>query len=296
MFLSMTGFGRASHEFEWGTVTFELNSVNHRYQDFTAKLPRELAVLESRLITAMRSLLNRGKVRLSADIAWNPGARTPSIDEDGLLSFINQVQEIARKNNLPEPDDITKFLTLPGICEAKNLVEAETEIADSADVWTELLNQAAKSLNEMKKAEGEKLFAVVNDDLNKFDEINNFLEERWKVASGEALEALRTRIETVMEHFALEIDEARVAQEISLMSDKWDVSEEIARLKAHIERFRETMSSDEPAGRRLDFLVQEMNREINTMGSKVADSDFRWGVVEAKSCLERIREQIQNVE
>lgn len=104
-----------------------------------------------------------------------------------------------------------------------------------------------------------------------------------------------------MEHYELEIDEARIAQEVSLMADKWDVSEELARLAAHIERFRQTMEGGEAggkelAGRRLDFLIQEMNREVNTMGSKVGDADFRWGVVEAKSCLERIREQIQNVE
>ena len=92
------------------------------------------------------------------------------------------------------------------------------------------------------------------------------------------------------------MDEARVAQEVSLLSDRWDVSEELARLAAHVERFQETMDGRDLAGRRLDFLIQEMNREVNTMGSKVADAEFRWGVVEAKSCLERIREQIQNVE
>lgn len=294
MFLSMTGFGRASREFEWGTVTFELNSVNHRYQDFSARLPRELASLESRLVAAMRSLVNRGKVRLSADIAWNPGARIPAIDEDGLLLFVKQVQKIAQENNFAAPNDLTPFLNLPGICESKNLAEAEIEIDEG--VWTGLLSLAIESLDEMKKAEGEKLFLEVKKDLDEFEKINFLLAEIWRTSRDDAIESLRTRIETVMEHFALEIDEARIAQEISLIADKWDVSEEITRLKAHIERFRETMNDVEPVGRRLDFLIQEMNREINTMGSKVADSDFRWEIVKAKSCLERIREQVQNVE
>jgi uncharacterized protein (TIGR00255 family) len=292
MFLSMTGFGRASSEFPWGTVTFELTSVNHRYQDFSARLPRELSSLESRMISLLRASINRGKVRLSAEIAWNPGARTPSLDEEGLMSLFRRVRELSREEGLDVPP-LASFLTLPGICEAASVVaEAEGEAA----VWDELLASAVSSLMEMKKAEGAKLRGVIEADLLSFEGIVKTLSERWKTASAEALEALRTRIEKVMEHFALEIDEARVAQEVSLMADKWDVSEELARLAAHIERFRQTMDGKELAGRRLDFLIQEMNREINTMGSKVNDADFRWGVVEAKSCIERIREQIQNVE
>ena len=95
MFLSMTGFGRAMREFPWGTVTFELTSVNHRYQDFSARLPRELSSLESRLVSLLRASLNRGKVRLSAEIAWNPGARTPTLDEEGLLLLFRRVRELA---------------------------------------------------------------------------------------------------------------------------------------------------------------------------------------------------------
>lgn len=297
MFLSMTGFGRASQEFPWGTVTFELTSVNHRYQDFSARLPRELSSLESRLVSLLRASLNRGKVRLSAEIAWNPGARTPTLDEEGLLLLFRRVRELAAQEGTEAPS-LASFLALPGICEAGRALE---QVQDEPQVWDELLASAVESLMEMKRAEGEKLKTVIEADLNAFADIVAKLEERWKTASAEAIEALRARIEKVMEHYKLELDEARIAQEVSLMADKWDVSEELARLAAHIERFRQTMeggetSGKELAGRRLDFLIQEMNREVNTMGSKVGDADFRWGVVEAKSCLERIREQIQNVE
>ena len=99
-----------------------------------------------------------------------------------------------------------------------------------------------------------------------------------------------------MEHYSLEVDANRIAQEVALMSDKWDVSEEIVRLEAHCEKFRQVMESREASGKRMDFLIQEMNREANTMGSKVNDAQFRWGVVEAKTCIERMREQIQNIE
>ncbi|MCR4818756.1 MAG: YicC family protein [Fretibacterium sp.] len=297
MFLSMTGFGRAMREFPWGTVTFELTSVNHRYQDFSARLPRELSSLESYLISLLRGALNRGKVRLSAEIAWNPGARTPTLDEEGLLLLFRRVRELAVQEGVETPS-LSSFLSLPGICEANRALELTK---DEPQVWDELLNAALESLMEMKRAEGEKLKTVIEADLNAFAGIVSTLEARWRTSSAEALEALRARIEKVMEHYKLELDEARIAQEVSLMADKWDVSEELARLAAHIERFRQTMEGTEArgkdlAGRRLDFLIQEMNREVNTMGSKVGDADFRWGVVEAKSCLERIREQIQNVE
>ena len=147
----------------------------------------------------------------------------------------------------------------------------------------------------MRKTEGGKLHEKVSADLSKLEGIIETLKERWKIASGEAIEGLRTRIENVMEHYNLEIDEARIAQEVALMSDRWDVSEETARLEAHTGKFRKVMEEDS-CGKKLDFLIQEMNREINTMGSKVNDSDFRWGVVEAKTCIERMREQIQNIE
>ncbi len=294
MFLSMTGFGRASRDFPWGSVTFELTSVNHRYQDFSTRLPREFASMEWRFLSILRAALNRGKVRLSAEVAWAPGARTPTLDEEGLLQFFRGVPSLARGQGLTAPSDLTPFLALPGICELGGAAAAEVQ--EVPEVWDDLLHAALDSLMEMKRTEGEKMRAVVAADLGAFEDIVRGLEERWRTAAAAALESLRTRIERVAEHFELEVDEARVAQEVSLLSDRWDVSEELARLSAHVERFQETMDGRELAGRRLDFLIQEMNREVNTMGSKVADAEFRWGVVEAKSCLERIREQIQNVE
>ena len=294
MFLSMTGFGRASRDFPWGSVTFELTSVNHRYQDFSTRLPREFASMEWRFLSILRAALNRGKVRLSAEVAWAPGARTPTLDEEGLLQFFRRVQSLARGQGLTAPADLTSFLVLPGICELGGAAAAGVQ--EAPEVWDDLLRAALDSLMEMKRTEGEKMRSVVAADLEAFEDIVRGLEERWRTAAAAALESLRTRIERVAEHFELEVDEARVAQEVSLLSDRWDVSEELARLAAHVERFQETMDGRDLAGRRLDFLIQEMNREVNTMGSKVADAEFRWGVVEAKSCLERIREQIQNVE
>ena len=295
MFISMTGFGSASREFSWGTVLVEITSVNHKYQDFSVRLPRELSSLENRMINLMRGAIPRGKVKLSVDITWNPGARLPLLDEEGLFNLINQVRKIAKRNRLEVPSDVTEFLMLPGVYDSNSNI-AEQAARTTPEVWDGIVTNAINSLLEMKKSEGQKLKAKVEADLGMLEKIVATLKERWEIANAEALEGLRTRIESVMEHYDLEIDEARIAQEVSLMSDKWDVSEELVRMEAHTEKFRQIMETKEPSGKRLDFLIQEMNREINTMGSKVNDAQFRWGVVEAKSCVERMREQIQNIE
>ena len=294
MFISMTGFGSRTYSFSWGSVKFEISSVNHKYQDFTVKLPHELLSLENRLLAILREKIARGKVKLSAEIVWNPGAKIPSLDNDSLRVFINQVRTIAKRNGLDTAKDITSFLMIPGVLDVSANV-AEEEARENPAVWDKLALDAIESLNEMKKSEGRKLRAKVEEDLAKLASITEALKSRWKIASDDAIEGLRTRIETLTEYYSLELDEARIAQEVAFLSDKWDVSEEIARLEAHTEKFRKVMDEDF-CGKKLDFLIQEMNREINTMGSKVNDTDFRWGVVEAKSCIERMREQIQNIE
>ena len=295
MFLSMTGFGSKSHEFSWGTVSFEITSVNHKYQEFSARLPRELSSLENRIITLMRSLIGRGKVKLIADISWNPGARIPVLDEEGLMNIFNQVRKITKRNHLETAKDITSFLLIPGVFDSNNNV-AEQTAHENPDIWDDMTRGAIDALMEMKKSEGEKLHAKIEADLGILENLTGTIKSRWDLASSEAIEALRTRIENVMEHFKLEIDEPRIAQEVALISDKWDISEELARLEAHIGKFRQIMNAQDSSGKKLDFLVQEMNREINTIGSKAADSEIRWAVVEAKTCIERIREQLQNIE
>ena len=295
MFLSMTGFGNNSHEFSWGKVSFELTSVNHKFQEFSARLPRELSSLENRIITLLRNSINRGKVRVTAEIDWNPGAKIPVLDEEGLMNMFNQVRRISKKNHLSTPSDLTRFLVVPEIFDTSTNL-AEQAAHEEPEIWDEIISGAIASLMEMKKSEGAKLKAKVEEDITALEKILDTLKKRWEVANSEALESLRTRIQNVMEHYNLEIDENRIAQEVALMSDKWDVSEEITRLDAHTEKFKQVMNAENSQGKKLDFLIQEMNREVNTMGSKVADATFRWGVVEAKTCIERIREQLQNIE
>ena len=283
MFLSMTGFGSKSHEFTWGIVSFEITSVNHKYQDFSVRLPRELSSLETRIIALMRSLIGRCKVKLTAEIAWNS------------MNIYKQVRKITKRNNLETTTDITSFLMIPGVFDSNNNV-AEQAAHEMPDIWDNMTKAVIEALMEMKKSEGAKLKVKIESDLGILEDLTKQIKLRWDIASSQAIEALRTRIENVMEHYKLEVDEPRIAQEVALISDKWDIAEELARLEAHTGKFRQVMNANDSSGKKLDFLVQEMNREINTIGSKAADSEIRWAVVEAKTCIERIREQLQNIE
>ena len=295
MFLSMTGFGSKSYDFSWGTVLFEITSVNHKYQDFSVKLPKELLSLENKILTLLRSLIGRGKVKLSAEITWAPGAKIPVVDEESLMNFYNQIKKITKRNNIASPEDITNLLLIPGVIDL-NENSAEHAAHENPEIWDNMVKEVVNSLMEMKKNEGEKLRIKIEDDLNLLEKLLQSMNELWQKAKNDAIESIRTRIENTLKHYNLEIDESRIAFEVSMAADKWDVSEELTRLESHIEKFRTTMNLDESSGKKLDFLIQEMNREINTMGSKVADSEFRWQVVEAKTCIERMREQIQNIE
>lgn len=295
MFLSMTGFGSRSHEFSWGTVVFELSSINHKFQDFLVKLPPELSSLENRMLNIMRSSIGRGRVRLSVSITWNAGAEVPQLDEEGLVNLFNQIKKFTKKNNLECPKDITSLLLIPGLFSENNNLAAQ-EVIKNPEIWDKITREAIDALMEMKKSEGYKLKAKIQEDLGLLMDFLMKMEERWQIAREAALDSIKARIEAVLEHYNLELDEARIAEEVSLAADRWDISEEITRMKAHTEKFRQVMENEETSGKKLDFLIQEMNREVNTMGSKVADADFRWLVVEAKTCIERMREQIQNVE
>ena len=295
MFLSMTGFGSKSYEFPWGTVVIEISSTNHKFQDFSVRLPQELISLENRLLNLMRSLIGRGKVKLSAAITWNAGAQIPVINGDGVMNFYNHIKKIAQENNLEFSANIMDVLMIPGLIGTDSNAAAQAAL-ENPEVLDEIARDAIKSLMEMKKSEGEKLKSKIAEDLAILEKLLDEMEARWKIARNDALDSIKSRITEVLEHYNLEIDEPRIAEEVTLAADRWDVSEEIARMEAHTGKFHQVMDSDEVSGKKLDFLIQEMIREVNTMGSKVNDAEFRWLVVEAKTCIERMREQIQNVE
>jgi uncharacterized protein (TIGR00255 family) len=303
--MSMTGFSRKSADYTWGTLNLEISSVNHRYQEITVRLPREFSSFEPLLISKMRSMLGRGKIRLSVEILWNPEYKMVTIDSVLLAGYWKQLNQIAEEIGNSQSISLTSLLNMPGVCDTQRSNSIEQEIEEAI---VSMLEGLVDSLIDMKIKEGDILAKDISLQLECFSNIIDIINNEWQGVIPETLAALRNRLERFLAEAAQGVaaDPARLAQEIALLSDKWDISEEIVRSRCHIDKFHEIMREETPdkdkktenvgIGRKLDFLVQEMNREINTMGSKMQDARLRWQIVEAKSSLEKIREQIQNID
>jgi uncharacterized protein (TIGR00255 family) len=301
----MTGFSRKSTDFSWGMLNLEISSVNHRYQEITVRLPREFYSFEPLLISKMRSMIGRGKTRLSVEILWNPEYKMVTMDSALLVGYWKQLNQIAEETGSVQDISLTSLLNLPGVCDTQRNSDIEKEVEEA---MISMLDDLVDSLVEMKAKEGEMLARDVSLQLDSFSGIIDLIKNEWQDVIPEALTASRNRLEKFLAEAAqgVSVDPARLAQEIAILSDKWDVSEEIVRSLSHIDKFHEMMgegarvndkkTENAGIGKKLDFLVQEMNREINTMGSKIQNARLRWQIVEAKSCLERVREQIQNID
>lgn len=296
MLLSMTGFSRKTKNCVWGTLTLEISSVNHRYQELFVRLPREFSSFEPAVTARLRSVAGRGKVRLNVDLIRNPEYKMAVIDSKLLAAYWRKLSDTARELESDQKISLTSLLSLPGVSEMPRDSELESEVESAI---FELIDKAAASLTDMKAAEGASLAQDILSQLDAFSDIVESVSAEWQDAIPDALAAARARLERFLSDSGISADPARLAQEIALLSDKWDISEEIVRSRSHTEKFRSMVEGAKVAegiGRKLDFMVQEMNREINTMGSKMQNAPLRWRVVEAKAFLERIREQIQNVE
>ena len=189
---------------------------------------------------------------------------------------------------------VTSLLCLPGVTETSSLMDRTSGEVQTA--LFELLNQCADGLIKMRAVEGEALERDIMQNLEEYDRLLGKIDARWQSISPQFFDDYRAKITKTIAQLGYEADPARLAQELVILSDKWDISEELTRSSSHTSQFRTLLKTGGPVGRKLDFLVQEMNREINTMGSKSASTELRWLVVDGKTLLERIREQIQNVE
>ena len=294
MMRSMTGFARETMGFQWGNLTLEISSVNHRYQELSLRLPREMASFESLMGGMLRSRLGRGKIRLHAEIAWAPQYRAVALDGSVLKDYYRQVREIAGELECGEAPQLSSLLSLPGVFDSPAVLSlVEREVGEALE---DLLDKAAGGLREMREREGAHLQEALEEYLRQFENQVGAIETYWEGMKEQSLADLRERLNTLLSGISQEADQGRIAQEVVLMGDKWDISEEFVRSRSHIRQFRSVMAGKNSEGRKLDFLVQEMNREVNTMGSKITDANLRWMVVEAKTLLEKIREQVQNVE
>lgn len=294
MLLSMTGFSRVSRDFDWGTITVEMSSVNHRYQEISLRLAKEISSFEPQINQMIRKNFRRGKIKLRADITLASSIRAAQINSDVLESYYRQLDESRKHLKMIEEVRIESLLQLPGVMDSPSFSTLIQEQGETPVI--QVVEEGIDSLLEMRKKEGEHLLEDILSNLASFEKIIEDIDSYWETGKEKALADVKMRLGKLISDHEGDLDEGRLAQEVAILADKWDISEEISRSRSHLEKFRSVLGKEHSEGRKLDFLLQEMNREINTMGSKISDSDLRWMVVEGKTFLERIREQVQNVE
>lgn len=292
MIQSMTGFGRCQKTLGSRDITVEIKAVNHRYLEFSSRLPRSLGFIEDKLKAQVQSRIARGKVEVSVTVAEQKGSASRVTLNEGLaLSYLEELRIFARKNGL------TDDLTLSDFCRLPDLFTTRMAEVDEDALWRDISETADGALDSfiaMRRREGEKLSTDLAAKLYNILTLVEAVERR----SPETVEAYRQRLYKKLGELLADrqIDDSRVLTEAALFADKVAVDEETVRLRSHIDQFRHILTLEEPVGRKLDFLVQEMNREANTIGSKAQDAEMARIVVELKSEIEKVREQIQNIE
>lgn len=288
MIRSMTAFARKENQGDWGALQLELRSVNHRYLEVSPRLPEELRVLETRLRERIAKKLGRGKVDC------NVRYQAPQSGAEGMqvnLELVKQIAHASREvDNIiynPAPVNSLEVLRWPGVLESAGVDEEQLQGA-----LMELLEQALDEMIDNREREGEKLEAIILQRCDTIEEVVAQVRKRLP----EVLANLRQRLEDRLAELKQELDPARLEQEMVMSMQRLDVDEEMDRLATHVAEVRRVLKNKEPVGRRLDFLMQELNREANTLGSKSADSETTKASVELKVLIEQMREQIQNIE
>lgn len=296
MIRSMTGFGRSSFEVEQVDFSVEVRTLNHRHLDLSIRLPRFLGDRELGIKKRLQNRFGRGKVEVSVGIGSSNSVHTQlEVDLDLAEQYVGAAEALQRTEGVGGALDVAALLALPGV---SRLVEHEFESEDLDAGLFAAIEEAAAAAEAMRVAEGGLLERELRERLELTASLVEEVESRSSSVQEAARERLRKRTEQLRQETGL-IDEARLHQEIVIAADRLDVSEELARLRSHIEQFKSALQSAEagkPVGRRLDFLLQEMGREANTLGSKGSDAPIAHRVIDLKTELERIREQVQNVE
>ncbi len=292
MVRSMTGFGRAKAQIDGLDITVEIKSVNHRYFEFSCRSPRAYSFLEEKIKSRLSQAVSRGKVEVSILIDDNTeNATVVEINLEYASAYLKALKNLSKEYHIKNDVKVSSLVGNSDIFKVKRQV-LEDEVVTNA-VFT-VLEEALNNFIEMRTIEGERLLKDVTDRANYILEKVSFIEER----SPQTVENYRNRIEEKIKELlgVNTIDQQRILTEVAIFADKVAVAEETVRLRSHIKQFETLMSSDDAIGRKLDFIVQEMNREANTIGSKAQDIEIAHTVVDIKSEIEKIREQIQNME
>jgi uncharacterized protein (TIGR00255 family) len=293
MIKSMTGFGRGESTDGVHNFNLEIKTVNHRYNDIIVKMPKHLSYLEEKIKKIIKNRINRGRVEVYINLEYISESEIDvKVDIPLAKAYKAGLDTIIEELNINENIRLSHLLSI------SEIIKTERKELDEDITWNCLnnaLDTALDSVIKMRTDEGIALKADMEVQLMKIENMINKIEKRSPLVVLEYREKLKERIKELLD-VDCNVDEERINYEVVFFADKSDINEEVVRLKSHIKQFLQTLEAKEPVGRKLDFLIQEMNREINTIGSKANDLIISNNVVDIKSELEKIREQVQNVE
>lgn len=292
MIKSMTGFGRSTYENEGREYIIEIKSVNNRFTDINIKMPRNLNYLEEKIRKQILSNISRGKVEVSIQLNNNSDlGKKINLNTDIAKKYIEELKKLSEETNIIDNINIMDVAKFPDVLNIR--IDEEAEEVIEKELFT-ALDSAIDSFLDMRQKEGSKIKVDLE---NRIEVIKQKIEQISSISAGlvdEYVVKLETRIKELLKTDV--VDQTRLAQEVVIYSDKCSVEEEITRLKSHISQFLNLLNENIAIGKKLDFLIQEMNRETNTIGSKANNLEITNFVVDIKTELENIREQIQNIE
>ncbi len=288
---SMTGYGRATNQADGRTMTIELKSVNHRFLDLNFRMPRSFAFLEDAARKTIAGKLSRGHVDVFVTyVNLRDDSKIVTADMGLVKAYMTALDEIEKETALRDDRSLSLISRLP---DALRITENAEDEEALKELMISTMNDALDNLNAMRLKEGEAMKADMLTKISEIEKENEFIEKRYPETVSEYQAKLKARVEELLNG---QLDENRLAQEVAIMADRAAIAEETVRLKSHIRQAREKCALTEPVGRSLDFIVQEMNREVNTISSKSQDIPITQSVIACKSAIEKLREQLQNVE
>jgi len=288
MIRSMTAFARQQEHGEYGELTWEIRSVNHRFLETTVRLPEDLRGIEPVVRERVTARLGRGKVECNLRFkTLGPGAAELRVNEALVEQIMAAADRMAHRLHSSHNPSIMDILRWPGVLES-----AEMDLTPVQEAAVALLDKAIDTLVETREREGDRLAQLIVQRVEAMRGQVEIARERMPFV----IEGVRARLKARLDEVAGDLDQERLEQEMALLAQRLDVDEEMDRLRTHLDEVSRVLEQDEPVGRRLDFLMQELNREANTLGSKSADSETTAISVEMKVLIEQMREQVQNIE
>jgi len=293
MIKSMTGFGRGEYSASGFEFLVEIKTINHRYLDLNIRMPRQYSFLEEIIRKVIPNFISRGKIDINVNINdFGDNNKKVLFNEEIIKSYLEEARKLEENLGLKNNFAFSNVLMLSDAVKIEGSDNQEQLIAD----FTTALNNALESLIKMRETEGSALKEDILKKAHKLLVIFDQIESRSENVVLEYKEKLTNRVNELLAKSEVKLEETRLATEVALFADKACIDEEITRFKSHIAQLTNTLNLSEPIGKRLDFIIQELNRETNTIGSKSNDLDITNSVIEIKNILEQIREQIQNIE